>query len=362
MRDDLKQAIEQLLGGYHEPNLATDLVSADTVRRLAIEDGNVVLELDLGFPCRGYGQSLAEALRDRILGLAGVADAQVTVGFTIEARAPQPTVKRIPTIRNVIAVGSAKGGVGKSTVAANLALALSLEGASVGVLDADIYGPSQPRLLSAPGMEQPRKDELMQPVMAQGLQTMSIGYLLEEDSPAIWRGPMVTKGLEQLLYQTAWGELDYLIVDLPPGTGDTQLTLAQKIPVSGAIIVTTPQELSLIDARRGLRMFDKVNISVLGVVENMSGYVCPHCGEKAPLFGEGGGRRLAEESDVRLLAELPLDPRIGEHSDDGRPTVIADSESEAATQYRALARQAAGALARRRKDRSLRRGEEAPKT
>lgn len=345
-----REDIEAVLSDTHEPHLDTDLLSADCVRRLELDGGRVTLELDLGFPCGGYGQQLAEELRDRIRGLTGVEEAQVTVGFSVTPHAVQPTLKRLSAVRNIIAVASAKGGVGKSTVAANLALALAAEGAAVGMLDADIYGPSQPRMLGAKEMPSVKQQRIMEPVLAHGLQTMSIGYMVDETSPAIWRGPMVTQALQQFLFSTQWDDLDYLIVDLPPGTGDIQLTLAQKIPVAGAVIVTTPQDLSLLDARKGLKMFEKVNIPVLGVVENMSTHICSNCGHEEAVFGTGGGERLAAESGVTLLGQLPLDIRIREQADSGNPTVAADPDGELALRYREIARRAAARLARRRKD------------
>src|SRR5699024_5093786 len=247
-------------------------------------------------PCGQYGQQLAEDLRARLQQIDGIDRADVTVGFTIGEHAVQPLVKRVPGVRNIIAVGSAKGGVGKSTVAANLALALAADGARVGMLDADIYGPSQPRLLGVSDRAKAADQKTLRPNEAYGMQTMSIGYLMDEDAPAILRGPMVTSALQQMLSQTAWDDLDYLVIDLPPGTGDIQLTLAQKIPVSGAVIVTTPQDLSLIDARKGLEMFKKVNVKTLGIVENMSTHICSNCGHEEAIFGDGGGRTLADKA------------------------------------------------------------------
>lgn len=346
----VKQDVERLLAAYTDPYLDTDLISAGTVRSLIVEPGRVRLALDLGYPCGAYGQALAEKLRNEIRALNGVERAEVTVGFTVIAHAVQFNLKRLPAVRNIIAVASGKGGVGKSTVAANLALALAADGANVGVLDADIYGPSQPHMLGADRVPSSTQPKVLEPAIAHGLQTMSIGYMINQDSPAIWRGPMVTQALSQLLFQTRWDNLDYLIVDMPPGTGDTQLTLAQKIPVAGAIIVTTPQDLALLDARKGLRMFEKVNVPVLGIVENMSTHICSQCGHEEAIFGSGGGQRLAAEGNVTLLGQLPLDLRIREQADSGRPTVVADPAGDLAQRYFEVARRMAATLARKQKD------------
>ena len=256
----------------------------------------------------------------------------------------------LPGVRYVVGVSSGKGGVGKSTTAVNLALALSAEGAIVGVLDADIYGPSLPRMLGVTGQPQSADGKSLEPMESYGLQAMSIGFLIDEETPMIWRGPMVTQALEQLLNDTRWRNLDYLVVDLPPGTGDVQLTLAQKIPVSGAVIVTTPQDIALLDARKGLKMFEKVEVPVLGVVENMSIHICTNCGHEEPIFGAGGAERLAEESGVEVLGQLPLDMQIREQADSGRPTVVADPDSRISEIYREIARKTAGKLAARTKD------------
>ncbi|WP_423823268.1 iron-sulfur cluster carrier protein ApbC [Salinisphaera sp. SPP-AMP-43] len=350
MSDTTRQAVEAELGRYHEPYLDTDLMSARAVRSLNVESGHVTLELDLGFPCGQYGQELAERLRQKLEALEGVNQADVTVGFTVAARSVQPQLKRIEGVANIIAVASAKGGVGKSTVAANLALALAADGANVGLLDADIYGPSQPRLMGIDTRAKAAGENVIQPVDAHGLKTMSIGYLIDKDSPAILRGPMVTSALQQMLFQSAWGELDYLIIDLPPGTGDIQLTLSQKIPVSGAVVVTTPQDLSLIDARKGVEMFNKVNVPVLGIVENMSTHICSKCGHEEHIFGEHGGQNLADEYDVSLLGELPLDISIREYADSGKPTVVSAPDSQIASAYFDISRNTTARLARQKKD------------
>lgn len=350
MNDSLYRRVETELGRFNEPYLGTDLISADAVRTLEIDGANATLELDLGFPCGDYGQQLAERVRTAIQAIDGIDRADVTVGFSVAEHSVQPLVKRIDSVRNIIAVASAKGGVGKSTVATNLALALKADGANVGLLDADIYGPSQPRLLGINGKAQAKDGKTLIPMMAYGLQTMSMGYLIDDDAPAILRGPMVTSALQQMLFQTAWDDLDYLVIDLPPGTGDIQLTLSQKIPVSGAVVVTTPQDLSLIDARKGVEMFEKVNVRVLGIVENMSTHICSNCGHEEDIFGARGGQRLADEYEVDLLGELPLAASIREHADAGKPTVAAEPESEVAASYFDMARKTAARLAIRKKD------------
>ncbi len=267
------------------------------------------------------------------------------------ARAVQGSLSPLPNVRNVIAVASGKGGVGKSTTAVNLALALARNGARVGILDADIYGPSQPRMLGLLGRNPESRDgKTFEPLVAHGLETNSIGFLIEEERPVIWRGPMVTQALQQLTFQTNWHDLDYLVVDLPPGTGDIQLTLTQKVPLAGAIIVTTPQEIALADARKGMKMFEKVGVAVLGVIENMSSFICPCCQTETPVFGAGGGERLAAEGGVPLLGCLPLDPRIQQQVDGGRPTVVADPDGPVTRRYLEIARRTTEELARRPKD------------
>lgn len=350
MTDTNRESVEQALAQFHEPYLDTDLKTARCIRSLEVEQGQVNLELDLGFPCGDYGQELAEQVRQHLSRLDGIDKVDVTVGFSVKPRAVQEQLKRMDGVANIIAVSSAKGGVGKSTVAANLALALSRDGASVGLLDADIYGPSQPRLMGLDTRARAAGENVIEPVEAHGLKTMSIGYLMDKESPAILRGPMVVSALQQMLFQSAWGNLDYLIIDLPPGTGDIQLTMSQKIPVSGAVVVTTPQDLSLLDARKGIEMFNKVNVPVLGVIENMSTHICSSCGHEEPIFGQHGGQRLAEEYDVTLLGELPLDIAIREHTDAGKPTVASAPDSQLASVYVDAARRTGARLARQKKD------------
>jgi len=307
----------------------------------------VRVEIKLGFPISTARAERVAALREHIEGVEGVAKADVRMSSVIEAGEVQTQSDRLERIKNIIAVASAKGGVGKSTTAANLALALRAEGASVGVLDADIYGPSQPQMLGIDGKPESEDGQILSPMENHGVKAMSIGFLVDTESPMIWRGPMVTQALEQMLYSTKWGELDYLIVDLPPGTGDIQLTLAQKVPLAGAVIVTTPQDIAVLDARKGLKMFEKVSVPVLGIVENMSTHVCSHCGHAEPIFGEEGGARMAEDYGVRLLGQLPLARTIRVQADGGEPTVIADPDSHTAVTYRSIARRAAAGLTRK---------------
>ena len=351
MADITQAQVEKAIQEYIDPYMDQDLVKAKAIKNIVIDGGKVTVDVDLGFPAKGYEQELAEQLTTRIKAIDGVDDVTVNISWEIIAHAVQAGVNPIPGVKNIIAVASGKGGVGKSTTSVNLALALSAEGANVGILDADIYGPSQPRMLGTSA--KPETDEAnksLQPVISYNLQSMSIGYLIDEETPMIWRGPMVTQALEQLLRETAWKDLDYLIIDLPPGTGDTQLTLAQKVPVSGSIIVTTPQDIALLDARKALKMFEKVEIPVLGVIENMSTHICSQCGHEEHIFGAGGGNAMAEQYDVDFLGALPLDIRIREETDAGKPTVVAEPEHKISQTYRDIARRVAAKLARRKKD------------
>jgi ATP-binding protein involved in chromosome partitioning len=336
--------VENALKGYVDPYLDQDLVTTKCVKRIQIEGSRVELEVELGFPAAGYRDTLIAALRDRLAALPGGAEVVIRVESKVISHEVQKGLKPLPGVKNIIAVASGKGGVGKSTTAVNLALALSAEGANVGLLDADIYGPSQPRMLGASERPESPDGKSLNPVVSHGVQSMSIGYLIEEETPMVWRGPMVTQALEQLLRDTRWQGLDYLIIDLPPGTGDTQLTLSQKVPVSGAIIVTTPQDIALLDARKGLKMFEKVEVPVLGIVENMSIHICSKCGHEEHIFGEGGGQRMAAQYNVPFLGSLPLDIRIREETDSGQPTVVAEPDSRIAGLYRDIARRAAARL------------------
>ena len=349
-----KQQIEIAIKEYADPYLQKDLISANTVKNIAIDGNQVTVEIVLGYPSNGYNDTLSKQLKAKIEAIEGVETATVNVANKIVSHAVQKGVDPIKGVKNVIAVASGKGGVGKSTTAVNLALALAMEGAKVGILDADIYGPSQPRMLGATQKPQMTDDGMqLEPVVCHGIQSMSIGYLVDQETPMIWRGPMVTQALEQLLRDTRWHDLDYMIIDLPPGTGDTQLTLAQKIPVSGAVIVTTPQDIALLDARKGLKMFEKVNVPVLGVIENMSTHICSNCGHEEHIFGEGGGLRMAQESNVDLLGSLPLDIRIRELVDNGNPSVVAEPDGRIAQTYREIARRMTAKLSLQSKDYSV---------
>ncbi len=344
-----KAKVESALKGWTEPNLQTDLISAGALRNLSVSGGEVELELELGFPADRYGAELAKQLRELLLAVPGVDTIKIEIDWKITAHTTQHGVEPITGVSNTIAVASAKGGVGKSTVAVNFALALAAEGARVGLLDADIYGPSQPRMLGAEAQPESTDGKTMEPVMSHGIQSMSIGYLVDDDSPMVWRGPMVTQALQQLLRETRWRDLDYLVIDLPPGTGDIQLTLSQRVPVSGAVIVTTPQDIALIDALKGLRMFEKVQVPVLGLVENMSTHVCGQCGHEESIFGHGGGARMAADNGVELLGELPLDIRIRENVDNGTPSVVAEPDSPVAAEFRSIARRTAAKLSQRQR-------------
>ena len=345
-----KEQIEGALKDVMDPGSGTDLVASHALKDVAVDGDAVQVEIQLGYPAKGIRDELAQTVEARLAELDGDTRFEVKVGWEIQSHTVQKNLKPMDNIKNVLAVASGKGGVGKSTTAINLALALSAEGAIVGILDADIYGPSQPRMLGISGQPESEDGKSLEPMMSHGLQAMSIGFLIDEETPMIWRGPMVTQALEQLLGDTRWRNLDYLVVDLPPGTGDVQLTLAQKIPVSGAVIVTTPQDIALLDARKGLKMFRKVEVPVLGVVENMSLHICSQCGHEESIFGSGGGEQLARENDVELLGQLPLDRRIREETDSGNPTVVADPDGRISQIYREIARRAAARLAAKAKD------------
>ncbi len=348
------EALRTVLGAYVEPYAGQSLADAQAVREVrANPDGGYVAHIVLGFPVGGYQKELGEALT-RHLQAAGIqAPLAVQLESDIKAHAVQRNLKPLDQIKNVVAVASGKGGVGKSTVAVNLALAWGTQGARVGILDADIYGPSQPLMLGLEGQRPSSPDgKHLQPLRSHGVDAMSIGFLVDAEQPMVWRGPMVTQALTQLLSETHWGSLDYLVVDMPPGTGDIQLTLAQRVPVAGAVIVTTPQDIALADARKGLKMFEKVSVPVLGIVENMSIHVCSNCGHAEHIFGSGGGARMAAQYGVKLLGELPLDANIREEADSGNPTVVAAPDSPRARAYFEMARRTAAALAIRSRDRS----------
>jgi ATP-binding protein involved in chromosome partitioning len=346
MTSERHNAVRERLDAFVEPHLGLPLRAVQAVQEVRVSGADVHAQIRLGFPAKHYGAQLAEALRRQLADLPWLGQLEVEVSATILSQAVQRNLRPIQGIKNIIAVASGKGGVGKSTTAANLALALQWDGATVGLLDADIYGPSQPRMMGLAGERptSPDQKSVNAPV-GYGVKVMSIGFMIDEEQPMVWRGPMVTQALVQLLDTTRWGELDYLIVDMPPGTGDTQLTLSQRVPVSGAVIVTTPQDIALLDARKGLKMFQKVEVPVLGVVENMSTHVCSNCGHEEHVFGAGGGKRMADQYGVDLLAELPLDIRIREHADAGKPTVAADPDSALGRAYIEMARNIAGRLA-----------------
>lgn len=348
-----QQTIEDALKGVDDPHVGKDLVSLKVVEEIAVEGGQVKIYIRLGYPAKSFVGTLASQIKEKISAIAGVEGVEININWEIISHAVQKNLKPMRHIKNVIAVASGKGGVGKSTTAVNLALALVAEGASVGILDADIYGPSQPSMLGLKGQPESKDGKTLEPMEKYDLQAMSIGFLIEEDTPMIWRGPMVTQALEQLLNNTNWGDMDYLIVDLPPGTGDVQLTLAQKIPVSGAVIVTTPQNIALLDARKGVKMFQKVEVPILGIIENMSTHICSQCGHEEPIFGHGGGQMMASDYDVQLLGSLPLDASIREQTDSGTPTVLADSEGRPAQIYKEIARKATACLATQSKDYSV---------
>lgn len=350
MTDVSRLQVETALKQYIDPYLDKDLVSTRCVRNITIENGKVEIDVVLGFPAAGYVAPLSDALRALVQAIAGVSTVQVSVRSEIVSRSVQRGVQPLEGVKNIIVVASGKGGVGKSTTSVNLALALAAEGARVGILDADIYGPSQPTMLGSHAKPDSKDGKTMEPVVSHGLQSMSIGYMIGEDTPMVWRGPMVTGALLQLLNDTHWQDLDYLVVDLPPGTGDIQLTLAQKVPVAGAVIVTTPQDIALIDAKKAIKMFEKVSVPVLGIVENMSIHICSKCGHAEHIFGEGGAARMAEQYDIDFLGALPLDIRIREHVDSGRPTVVAEPEGRIAQLYREIARHTAARLAQQSKD------------
>ena len=345
-----REQVEQSLKSIIDPNIGKDLVVTKSIKSITIDGDKVTVAIELGYPAKSMRETFSQQVTAAVSALDGVASVEVSVDWKITAHSVQKSLKPLDNIKNVIAVASGKGGVGKSTTAVNLALALAAEGATVGILDADIYGPSQPRMLGISGQPDSTDGKSLEPMEGHGLQAMSIGFLIDDETPMIWRGPMVTQALEQLLNDTQWRGLDYLVVDLPPGTGDVQLTLAQKIPVSGAVIITTPQDIALLDARKGLKMFEKVEVPVLGIIENMSIHICSQCGHEEPIFGSGGGEKMATEYSVDLLGALPLDMSIRKQADSGVPTVVAEPDSRVAQVYGEIARKTAAKLAAKSKD------------
>ena len=353
MTQSTKELAERTLAAIVDPHTELSLTASGEVKGIGVDGDKVAVDIVLGYPAATWTDTLAQQVRDALQAEAGISTATVSVGSRVHAHKVQNDLTPLPNVRNILAIASGKGGVGKSTTAANLALALQAEGAKVGLLDADIYGPSIPRMLGVSGKPDSKDGQHIEPKIAHGVQTMSIGFMIDEDTPMIWRGPMVTQALTQLLNETTWVDLDYLIIDLPPGTGDIQLTLCQKVPVSGALIVTTPQDIALLDARKALKMFEKVAVPVLGIVENMALHTCSNCGHTEHIFGEGGGARMAQQYDVPLLGSLPLDIHIREQADNGNPTVAADPTGPIAARYREIARKAAARLSQRARSKAI---------
>lgn len=347
-----EEQIRAALAQVAEPQLGGDLVSAGAVESVRVVDGRPAqIRLVFPYPARSVFRPLAKEIQER-LAAAGAGDAELDMEVVIHSRVAQGGAQKVPGVKNIIAVASAKGGVGKSATAANLALGLSAEGARVGILDADIYGPSLPVMLGLNRRPQGDDDNKIIPLEAHGLQAMSIGFLMDEDQPAVLRAPMAVRYLSAFLRDTLWDKLDYLVLDMPPGTGDIQLSTAQQIPVTGAVVVTTPQALAAADARRGIAMFQKVSVPVLGLVENMAAFRCPECGTMHRIFGEGGAQKLCDEFGCELLGELPLDPAIRAAADAGAPTVVADPDGEAAQIYRRMAVRVGVKVAQKARDRS----------
>jgi ATP-binding protein involved in chromosome partitioning len=343
-------ALLDALKSVVDPNTGKDFVSTKALKNLRIDGGDVAFDIELGYPAKSQVAGLRKSLIAAARGVPGVENVSINLATKVIPHAVQRGVQLLPNVKNIVAVASGKGGVGKSTTAVNLALALAAEGAAVGILDADIYGPSQPMMMGIEGRPESEDGKTMEPLENYGVQVMSIGFLVDADNPMIWRGPMATQALEQLLRQTNWRELDYLIVDMPPGTGDIQLTLSQRVPLTGAVIVTTPQDIALLDAKKGIKMFEKVGVPILGIVENMAVHVCSNCGHVEHIFGADGGRKLAEQYQMDYLGALPLDIRIREQADGGRPTVVSDPEGEVAGLYMGVARAVAVKIAQRAKD------------
>jgi ATP-binding protein involved in chromosome partitioning len=347
-----EQQVQSALKELTDPNTGKDYVTGKEAKNIKIDCDNVSLDILLGYPAKTQIEPIRKQVVAKLKTIPGIGSVTANVTMKIVSHAVQRGVKLVPGVKNIIAVASGKGGVGKSTTAVNLALALAAEGVSVGMLDADIYGPSQPTMLGITGRPETKDGKRLEPMQGHGIQAMSIGFLIDVETPMVWRGPMVTQALEQLLNETNWRDVDYLVVDLPPGTGDIQLTLAQRVPVTGAVIVTTPQDIALMDARKGLKMFEKVNIPILGVVENMSLHICSKCGHEENIFGSGGGDRMSKDYGIDLLGSLPLDIKIREQADSGMPTVVADPDGRVAEIYREIARKVAVKIAEKQQDHS----------
>ena len=346
------EAVKTALAAVIDPNTGRDLVSGKSAKNIQVDGDDVAFDVELGYPAKSQIDPIRRAAIAAVRAIPGAGNVSANVHSKIVAHTAQRGVKLLANVKNIIAVASGKGGVGKSTTAVNLALALAAEGAQVGILDADIYGPSQPMMMGITGRPETSDGKTMEPMENHGLQVSSIGFMIDPDEPMVWRGPIVTQALQQLLEQTNWRDLDYLIVDMPPGTGDIQLTLSQKVPVTGAVIVTTPQDIALLDARKGLKMFEKVGIPILGIVENMSTHICSNCGHAEAIFGEGGGQKMCAEYGVDFLGALPLTMAIREQTDSGMPTVVADPDGPVAAIYRDIARRVAVKVAEKARDMS----------
>ncbi|MCE2870966.1 MAG: iron-sulfur cluster carrier protein ApbC [Oxalobacteraceae bacterium] len=346
------ELVRSALSQVVDPNTEKDFITSRSAKNIQISGADVSLDIELGYPAKSQLQIIRENAAKALAAIPGIGQVNINIASKIVAHSVQRGVKLMPNVRNIIAVASGKGGVGKSTTAVNLALALAAEGANVGLLDADIYGPSQPMMMGVSGKPESHDGKTMEPLENYGVQVASIGFMIDPDQPMVWRGPMVTQALQQLLEQTNWRDLDYLVVDMPPGTGDIQLTLSQKVPVTGAVIVTTPQDIALLDARKGLKMFEKVGIPILGIIENMSTHICSNCGHAEPVFGEGGGAKMCQEYAVDFLGALPLTMSIREQADSGKPTVIADPNGQIADIYKQIARKLAVKVAEKAKDMS----------
>lgn len=344
--------IQAALSLVIDPNTRKDLIASKSAKNIKLDGADVSLDVELGYPAKSQFDLIRQSVVAALSGVAGVGKVSVNVSSKIIAHTVQRGIKLMPNVKNIIAVASGKGGVGKSTTAVNLALALAAEGAAVGILDADIYGPSQPMMMGISGRPESADGKTMEPMENHGVQVTSIGFMIDPDEPMVWRGPMVTQALTQLLSQTNWRDLDYLIIDMPPGTGDIQLTLSQKVPVTGAVIVTTPQDIALLDARKGLKMFEKVDIPILGIIENMSTHICSNCGHAEAIFGEGGAAKMCADYEVDFLGGLPLTMAIREQTDSGKPTVVADPDGKIALIYKEIARKLAIKVAEKAKDMS----------